>query len=184
MSKLLQPLFQRSNAGAGSAGDDGIPEASAEKNLRPLSPASHDKLEKFRRPCRKDRRGAALVEFALIAPLLFLFVFGIIEFGRAVMVQQIITNASREGARLGVLDGSTKSDVISETVDYLKSASLGAATDDWINVPLAPEASGFGDSITVEVEVTFDQVSWLPSPMFLGGKTFKATTVMRREASN
>ena len=41
----------------------------------------------------KSRRGVAAVEFALVAPLFFMFVFGIIEFGWMVMVQQVITNA-------------------------------------------------------------------------------------------
>lgn len=44
-------------------------------------------------------RGAAMVEFAIIAPLLLLLVFGIIEFGRAYNAQNTLTHAAREGAR-------------------------------------------------------------------------------------
>jgi Flp pilus assembly protein TadG len=44
-------------------------------------------------------RGAAAVEFAIIAPLLFVLIFGIIEFGAILYNQAVITNASREGAR-------------------------------------------------------------------------------------
>ena len=44
-------------------------------------------------------RGAAAVEFAIIAPLLFVLIFGIIEFGAILYNQSVITNASREGAR-------------------------------------------------------------------------------------
>jgi Flp pilus assembly protein TadG len=44
-------------------------------------------------------RGAALVEFAIIAPLLFVILFAIIEFGAILYNQAIITNASREAAR-------------------------------------------------------------------------------------
>ena len=69
------------------------------------------KLEKVCRLCRKRRRGAAAVEFAVVAPVFFILIFGMIEFGRMVMVQQVITNASREGARLSVLDGTTATDV-------------------------------------------------------------------------
>ena len=64
---------------------------------------------RFRASNRKTRRAAAVVEFAVVAPVLFLLVFGMIEFGRMVMVQQVLTNASREGARVGILDGSTTS---------------------------------------------------------------------------
>src|SRR5687767_15081283 len=69
------------------------------------------KVEKLCRLCRRNRRGAAVVEFAMVAPLLFLLIFGLIEFGRVVMVQQVLTNGAREGARVGVLDDATKTDV-------------------------------------------------------------------------
>ena len=51
------------------------------------------------RSSRRTRTGAAVIEFAVIGPLLVLLILGVIEFGRMVMVQQILTNASREGAR-------------------------------------------------------------------------------------
>ncbi len=47
----------------------------------------------------KSCRGAAAVEFGLIAPLLFVLLFGIIEFSVALYNKAVITNASREGAR-------------------------------------------------------------------------------------
>lgn len=54
-------------------------------------------LKRFRR----DNRGAAMVEFAIIAPLLFALIFGIIDFGRVFFLYNNLTNAAREGARLG-----------------------------------------------------------------------------------
>ena len=69
------------------------------------------KLDKPCRSYRKKRRGAAAVEFAVVAPIFLLLVFGMIEYGRMVMVQQVLTNASREGARVAVLDGSTAQQV-------------------------------------------------------------------------
>ena len=120
-----------------------------------------------------------MVEFAVVAPLFFLLIFGMIEFGRMVMVQQVITNASREGARIGVLDGATTSDVTTAVNNYLQSASIQGAT---VSVtPSPPSSAGYGAPVTVAVSVSFNQVSWLPSPMFLGGQTLSATTVMRRE---
>ena len=121
-----------------------------------------------------------MVEFAVIAPLLFLLVFGMIEFGRLVMVQQIITNASREGARLAVLDGVTEQDVI----DHVKSYLQAIPTDGALSVAVNPESAfppGYGEPIDVNVEIPFSEVSWLPTPMFLGGRVLSATTVMRRE---
>lgn len=47
----------------------------------------------------RDQKGQALVELAILLPLLFLIVFGITEFGRALYIKNTLTNAAREGAR-------------------------------------------------------------------------------------
>lgn len=52
---------------------------------------------------KKGQRGAAVVEFAVIAPLLLVLVFGIIEFSILLFDKAMITNASREGARVGIV---------------------------------------------------------------------------------
>jgi TadE-like protein len=51
--------------------------------------------------------GQALVEFALVAPIFFLVLFSIIEFGRYVYNVEILNNAAREGARYAIVHGST-----------------------------------------------------------------------------
>ncbi len=146
-------------------------------------PASEVKLEKACRPCRRNRQGAAAVEFALVAPLFFLMVFGMIEFGRAIMVQQVLTNASREGARVAVLDGSTATGVKSKVVTYLTSAGIpGATANDVQILPSEPATAAYGDPVTVTVQIPYSRVSWLPAPWFLGGNIqLRAGTVMRRE---
>jgi len=117
-----------------------------------------------------------------VAPLFFLLILGMIEFGRMIMVQQVITNGSREGARIAVLDGSTTSEVTSAVEEYLRNSAVSGAT---VTVPPDPPSSaGYGEPVTVTVSVAFNQVSWLPSPMFLGGNTLVASTVMRRETVN
>lgn len=121
------------------------------------------------------------MEFAVIAPVFLLFVFGMIEYGRMVMVQQVLTNASREGARQAVLDGATVTGVTATVNDYLTSASITGATT--TVSPNPPTSAQFGDPVTVTVSVPFTSVSWLPSPMYLGGKTMTATTVMGREST-
>jgi hypothetical protein len=50
-------------------------------------------------------RGQALVEFALVAPLFFLLLFAIIDFGRYVYYVQVLNNAAREGARYAIVHG-------------------------------------------------------------------------------
>lgn len=51
-------------------------------------------------------RGQALVEFALVAPIFFLLLFGIIEAGRFILYYQTLNNATREGARYAIVHGS------------------------------------------------------------------------------
>jgi Flp pilus assembly protein TadG len=124
-----------------------------------------------------------VVEFAIVAPIFFLLIFGMIEFGRVVMVQQLLTNASREGARLGVLNDATSTQVKTKVVNYLAGAKITVTASD-VNVVYATDASspGSGESVTVTVSVPFNQVSWLPSPMFLKNKTLSASSGMRRES--
>ena len=50
----------------------------------------------------KKQRGTAMVETALVLPLALLLLFGIMEYGRFVMTQQVLTNAAREGCRYAV----------------------------------------------------------------------------------
>ncbi|MHC4400368.1 MAG: TadE/TadG family type IV pilus assembly protein [Planctomycetota bacterium] len=155
--------------------------SSPPKGLRtePFSRENDFNVEKVFGLCRRNRRGAAAVEFAIVAPVFFLLVFGMIEFGRMVMVQQVITNGSREGARLAVLDGTTTGEVVTAVAGYLESSAVAGAS---VSVsPDPPSTAGFGEPVSVVVSIPFDQVSWLPSPMFLGGRTLTATTVMRRE---
>jgi Flp pilus assembly protein TadG len=138
------------------------------------------KVEKVCRSCRRNRRGAAAVEFAVVSPVLFLLIFGMIEYGRMVMVQQVITNAAREGARKGVLDGSTNSDVTTVVGNYLTSANISGATT--TVTPTNPSNATYGGTVTVSVSVPYSKVSWLPHSFWLGSKTLTATSVMRRES--
>lgn len=51
----------------------------------------------------KKEDGAALIEFAIVLPLLLTLIFGTIEFGLFFFNKQVLTNAVREGARRGVV---------------------------------------------------------------------------------
>ena len=134
---------------------------------------------KLHSPRRNRRPGAAVVEFAVVAPVFFLFVFGMIEFGRMVMVQQIMTNAAREGARLAILPGSTTSQVKAAVNNYLAAGAISGATTS-VN-PDPPTSASYGSAVTVTVSVPFKSVSWTPAPFFLGSTTLQAQCVMRTE---
>lgn len=126
-----------------------------------------------------SRSGASAVEFAVVAPVFFLVVLGIIEFGRMVMVQQVITNAAREGARIAVLDGSTTVKVTQRVNDYLSAARLAGAT---INVsPSPPSSAKYDEPVSVEVRIPFSAVSALARPFMSKATVLTANSVMRRE---
>lgn len=96
-----------------------------------------------------------------------------------VMVHQLLTNASREGARRAVLDGATTAEIQTVVDDYLVASSISGVT---VTVtPDPPNTAGYGEPVSVKVSTSFDNVSWLPGSMFLGDAELEAESVMRRE---
>jgi len=81
-----------------------------------------------------QEKGAALVEAAITIPILLLISVGIFEFGRAYQTWQVLTNASREGARLAVIEGSTDADVRTRVNAYLVNGGLTSLPD--ANIPI------------------------------------------------
>jgi Flp pilus assembly protein TadG len=131
---------------------------------------------------RQDgRRGVAAVEFAIVAPLFFLMVLGCIEIGRALMVQQVLVNASRAGAREATTLNGTLAGATEAAVGYASGASVPGVT---ATISPDPGSAKGGDLITVTLSVDFLSVSWSPAPWFLGGQSLTATSVMRKEGFN
>ena len=102
---------------------------------------------------RRDRaRAQALAEFAIVAPIFFLMLFGIIDFGRYVYYVQVLNNAAREGARYA----------IAATVrNYLVGVIDGGALT--ISPTWTSAAGGAGDNIrgnlvTVHIDYQFRSV--------------------------
>jgi Flp pilus assembly protein TadG len=146
----------------------------------------------------KNQKGAALVEFAIVLPLLVLLLFGAIEFGILYYNKQVITNASREGARAGIIayerDDYYKAN--SEIKDIVKyycikhlitfSGSPDLEDSDITLVPGDRTDSNtsfiFGSSFKVTVAYDYDFL--LPSLFGFGDiLTISATTMMKREGS-
>lgn len=81
-----------------------------------------------------DQRGAALVEAALTMLLFVVFLFAVFEGGRFLNIQQTLTNAAREGARLSVapLSGTstlaTTGQVTARVQSFLQASGLNGAT--------------------------------------------------------
>ncbi len=114
---------------------------------------------------REDDRGAIMVEFALIVPILLILLFGIIEFGRAYNTQISLQGAAREGARALALGNSAAAAVdASSGVAITVSSSSGCPDGD----------SDAYATVTTAAEFTFS----IPF-VNLGTKTLHATASMR-----
>jgi Flp pilus assembly protein TadG len=118
------------------------------------------------------------VEFACVAPLFLLLLFGIIEFGRAMMVQQILVNATREGARKATMPGVTLEAVEDVVANYLEGARVAVNRE---NITISPDPATAlnNEEITVGVAVLYSAVSWIPSSYMSG--SLQASTTMRSE---
>jgi Flp pilus assembly protein TadG len=100
---------------------------------------------------RSDSRGNAVIEFALVLPILLLVLFGITEFGRAIMTKNILFTAAREGARLAAV--SPISDTLSvqgRVVDVLDAANVDVKE---ITITYDPGTRSIEVSVTNDFEV-------------------------------
>lgn len=77
---------------------------------------------------RRDDSGAAAVEFALVMPIFFGIVFAIIAYGMVFAQSLSLSNAARQAARSGVIEGTTCDQI--RTLAKDSSATLGMAGDD------------------------------------------------------
>ena len=124
----------------------------------------------------KNRRGTTMVEFAIVAPLLFFFFFAAFEFCRVAMIRHTVDNAVYEGARVGIIPGATSREAEDEAERIL--TSLGIIDFD-IDVTPSTIKSGT-EEVTVKVKVPLDKNSFVPN-QFFGGKEIERELTMARE---
>lgn len=126
-----------------------------------------------------DRSGASAVEFAVVLPLFFLLVMGGIELGRAMLVRHTLEEAARAGCRLAAARGGTTDDVKNIVSEAMKITSIANYT---VTVsPNPPTDAAAKAPITVTVSAPYNDVSWVPVPAFVGGKTIIGRCVMPAE---
>ena len=133
--------------------------------------------------------GSAAVEFAIVLPLLVLFIFGIIEFSICFYNKAMLTNASREGARAATVFDSGLSDadrlqLVTDTVTnycgtHLITFGGGGTSPDIIQPTTIPAT---GQPLIVNIHYHYD---FLVIPNFIstlvGGLDLYAETIMRME---
>ncbi len=92
------------------------------------------------------QRGTALIETALVLPLVLLVSVSIFEFGRAFETWQVMSNAAREGARVAVLPNSTTADVVTRVQTYLGVGVLINVAN--VNISVTPTTVALGNGNT------------------------------------
>lgn len=126
-------------------------------------------------------RGIATVEFALVLPILLMTLFGIIELGMAWYTKQVLTNASREGARAGIVYSSpsmTSGEVQTIVQNYLNNSGFTQPVT--ITVTGTGGASGDPLTVTVSHNYTFNVLPGFVQSM-VGDISIEGKTVMRME---
>lgn len=138
--------------------------------------------------CLRDESGSAAVEFAVISVVLIAVLFGIIEFGILLFDKHVLTNASREGARAGVVMRVPRlpdAAIISKVDEYAQAHMISFGASSTLNTTVTPpEASRSGAALfgtEMEVTVTYPYEFMVLSGFGLGPVNLTAKTRMRME---
>jgi Flp pilus assembly protein TadG len=117
------------------------------------------------RRLRRADEGQSLAEFAILLPILLGVVIGIFEFGRAWNIDQVLTNAAREGARLAVIPTSSEDDVVDAVEEALTNAGLDPSL-----ASIRPRGigDGYGTPTSLEVRYPYEFTFLGPIIAFLG----------------
>ena len=122
-------------------------------------------------------RGNAMIEFALLFPLLLLIVFGITEFGRAIRTVQTLNSAAREGARVAAVTNPDVDLVTARVNEVLDAASVVGSG---VNVE-GPLGAGTNRTVRVTVTSEFEVLSGTILESFTGTLDLQGVSVMRFE---
>ena len=139
------------------------------------------------RRCRRaracDERGAAVVEFAIIFPVLAMLIFGVIDFGRAFFLRNNLVAAAREGARAGAVmtypcDGAATTIMRARVRAYVTTFGGAAPTDAQIQVTTAGACAA---GVATDVQVGVADYAFTPiTPVF---RLINFTTALRINVS-
>ena len=133
---------------------------------------------------RRRQSGTSVVEMTIVLPLLLLLVFGIGDFGIAYTQWNSLTNAVREGARVGVVfqtscDPATVTTTIENTVsNFAASSGLDGAS---IVTTVANPCAGTGSQLTVRSTIPYNYIAVAALAGLSPSINLTAQTVMRNE---
>lgn len=120
------------------------------------------------RRLRKDDRGTAAIEFGLVLPLLMLILVGIIDFGNIYFTRLAMTNAAREGARVGVTmnEANAEGAALAAANAYLDQAGITASV-----TATTPSQENPTVTVTVTIDPYEPLIGLVPTPSRLSVST-------------
>jgi Flp pilus assembly protein TadG len=129
-------------------------------------------------------RGTALVETAMVLPLILLISVAIFEFGRAFQTWEVLTNAAREGARVAVLPNSTTAGDQAVAVAYLNAGALDGGSATILVTPTTiPIGATTASATQVTINYPFSFIVLQPvASLIVSGTTLGAPITMSASA--
>lgn len=125
------------------------------------------------------RRGAALVEFAVVLPVLLLLLLGLMELGWAFFKASQLTTAARAGVREAIRPDTTEVDVQAKLDEMMQTMGMGGVSYDFELEPgVSVEA---GEPIEVSVVVAYDQLTLTGLRMIPMLETLRGHAAMAKE---
>ncbi|HCS51249.1 MAG TPA: transporter [Planctomycetaceae bacterium] len=121
------------------------------------------------------RSGAALVEFAICVPVVFVLFFASFDICRFSMITHAAEQAAFEGARRGSIPGATAAEAKQAAQDELDKLSLKNAT-----ITVTPNTIyNSTEKVTVNVRLSLEANSWVPTKVLTGGYIDRTSTLTR-----
>ena len=130
---------------------------------------------------KSRERGVALIELALVLPLLLLLTFGVIEYGWVFTNTAELTNAARNAARLGVRPNVTSAQVTASIDDLLGLTGLAEAPYEVTLTPAEVADLLPGQTFTVRITVPYSEVELIGFPLIPTPTNLRAQVTMAKE---